>query len=86
MAIIKQGGGNPHKGQVMTSMGLRAPRPPLCMACGQRKEDQLYTINVYGQEVCADCAGPKHAAALRGACDPDNCACGKRKDGESDPA
>jgi hypothetical protein len=64
MAVIKQGGSNPHEGQVMTTMGYRAPRPPICRVCGERREG-LYTINGYGQEVCPVCAGEKNADALR---------------------
>ena len=58
MAVIKQGGRNPYSGQVMTTMGYRAPRPPLCMVCGERKANQIYTINGNGQQVCADCGSP----------------------------
>jgi hypothetical protein len=58
MAVIKQGGSNPYAGQVMTTMGYKANRPPLCMACGKRREGQLYTVNANGQVVCADCANP----------------------------
>lgn len=56
MAVIRQGGNNPHSGKVNTTMGLYEPRPPLCEKCHERK-DQLYTKNVNGQTVCADCAG-----------------------------
>lgn len=56
MAVIRQGGNNPHSGQVNTTMGLYAPRSPLCEKCHERKA-QLYTKNVNGQTVCADCAG-----------------------------
>jgi len=75
MSVIRQGGSNPYQGKVMTSMGMREARPPLCMKCGERK-DGIYTINGNGQQVCPDCAGPKHREALTGVCDPENCACG----------
>ena len=83
MAIIKQGGGDPYKGKVMTTMGYREPRPPLCLVCGERK-DGLYTVNGYGQQVCPDCAGEKHRVVLTG-CDGENCACGESCD-EPEPA
>lgn len=85
MAVIKQGGSNPYKGKVMTTMGYREARAPLCMACGERK-DGIYTRNGYGQEVCPDCASPNDREVLVGKCDPENCACGEKADGESDPA
>ena len=85
MAIIKQGGSDPYKGKVMTTMGYRAPRPPLCLVCGERKEGQLYTINANGQQVCADCASPKDRVVLTG-CDPENCACGEPCDDSPDAA
>lgn len=77
MAIKKVGGGNPYAGQVMTTQGYRAPRPPLCLVCGQRKEGQIYTINGNGQQVCADCAGEKHAQVLKACANGagDDCAC-----------
>lgn len=74
MAIKRVGGSDPYKGQVMTTMGYREARPPLCMACGQRK-DGIYTINGNGQVVCPDCAGEKHRIVLTG-CDDSSCACG----------
>lgn len=64
MAIKKTGGSNPNAGQVTTTMGMRASRPPLCLRCGLRKEGQLYTINANGQQVCADCAGGSNLAIL----------------------
>lgn len=67
MAIRKEGGSNPYAGQVMTTMGYRAPRPPLCMKCGQRK-DGIYTINGNGQQVCPDCASPSDREVLTGVC------------------
>lgn len=70
MAILKQGGSNPYAGKVNTSMGMREPRPPLCMVCGERREGQIYTVNANGQTSCATCAGPKHAKTLLGVCDP----------------
>lgn len=86
MAIVKQGGSNPYHGKVMTTMGYRDPRAPLCMQCGEYKNGQLYTVNGYGQAICADCAGPKNAPVLKGHCDPDDCACGRvTGDGESEP-
>ena len=86
MAIVKQGGSNPYAGKVMTSMGYRESRPPLCMSCGERKEG-LYTVNANGQQVCADCAGSRDKAVLRGCCDPGSCACGKvEADGGDEPA
>ena len=86
MAIVKQGGTNPNSGSVMTSMGYRQYRPPLCQKCGERKPDQLYTINANGQQVCADCAGRVGEGVLRQTCDPETCACGKAEVDESDPA
>lgn len=85
MAIRKEGGSNPYRGKVMTTMGYREPRPPLCMVCGERRPDQLYTINDNGQVSCADCAGPSHAAVLKGVCDPETCACGNCGTDEPDP-
>lgn len=82
MAIVKQGGAQSIPGQVMTTMGYRARRAPLCMKCGLRKEDGLMTINANGQEVCVDCASPKDRVVLTG-CDPENCACGS-DEAESD--
>lgn len=67
--------GFPNTGRVMTTMGYKEARPPLCMKCGERREGQLYTINANGQEVCADCASPKNAGLLKGtSCGPD-CTC-----------
>lgn len=63
MAVIKQGGENPYKHQVNTTMGMRARRPMLCMKCGLRK-DGLFTINANGQPVCPDCASPHDRAIL----------------------
>lgn len=48
---------------VTTTMGLRDHRPPRCMKCGERK-DGLFTVNPNGQEVCPDCAAPKHREVL----------------------
>lgn len=84
MAIVKQGGSNPYAGKVMTSMGYRDPRPPMCMQCGQRK-DGLYTVNANGKEVCPDCASPRDRELLKGTCDPENCACGKVEAEGADP-
>lgn len=64
MAIIRQGGSNPYDGKVMTTMGYRQRRPPRCMNCNGFKEGQLYTVDVNGRTVCADCASPKDAAIL----------------------
>lgn len=72
-------------GNVMTTMGLRASRPPLCMKCGERK-DGLYTFDANGQQVCPDCASVRDRELLKGTCDPDNCACGKATVDERDPA
>lgn len=85
MAVIKQGGSNPYQGKVMTTMGYREPRPPLCMKCGGRKPG-LYTVDGNGQQVCPDCASPADREILVGKCDPDKCACGEKTDGEPDPA
>ena len=54
MALIRQGGASPEG--VLTTQGLKANRSPLCHKCHQRKPG-LYSINVNGQPVCADCAG-----------------------------
>lgn len=86
MAIKRQGGQDPNRGQVMTTMGYRAPRPPLCMRCGQRREGQLYTVNANGQEVCADCASPSSRDLLKGTCDPETCPCGGEQREGDDPA
>lgn len=72
MAIIKLGGSDPYKGQVLTSMGYREQRPMLCYVCGERKPGS-FTVNGNGQPTCSDCS-PKDAAALKGVCDAD-CAC-----------
>lgn len=88
MAIIKQGGSNPHAGLVTTTMGLRGHRPPRCLVCGERREGQLYTVNANGQEVCADCASPKNRVVLAptcGECGDEGCAC-TDKDDVSDAA
>ena len=79
MAIIKIGGSKPNAGKVLTTMGYREPRPPLCMKCGQRKPGGLYTVNGNGQTVCPDCAGEKHRVVLTG-CEDVECACGKACD------
>lgn len=63
MAIIKQGGLNPNAGSVTTSMGLRAPRPPLCWKCRERREGELYGIDPNGQPICATCSGSKLGSA-----------------------
>ena len=86
MAIRKEGGSNPYAGKVMTTFGYRESRPPLCMKCGQRRPDQIYTINGNGQVTCADCASPQDQAILKGCCDPGNCACGLVEPDEPDPA
>jgi len=65
MALVKQGGGNPYVGQVMTTAGYKSSRPPLCMVCGERRPGQLYTKNGYGQDVCADCASPHDREILK---------------------
>lgn len=89
MAIIKQGGArsenSPLRGQVLTTMGLRGHRPPLCMACGQRKPNQIYTQNANGQVVCADCASPRDRELLT-YCDSESCGCGKHPVDGPDPA
>lgn len=82
MAIVKQTGPNPNAGKVNTTMGLRAPRAPLCTQCRERKDGQLYTVNPNGQLICADCAGAKGEGVLKGTCDPENCACGRTDDTE----
>lgn len=56
MPLIKQGGSDPYSGQDFTTTGYKAHRPPVCMKCGERKKG-LYSINVNGQLVCADCMG-----------------------------
>jgi hypothetical protein len=52
-------------GMVMTTMGLRAARPPVCGSCGERREGQLYTVDLNGREICAECARPEDAEILR---------------------
>lgn len=64
MALVKQGGTDPNGPKVTTSMGLREPRAPICWKCHERK-DQLYTISVNGQPICADCAGSYGKGVLR---------------------
>jgi hypothetical protein len=81
MAIVKQGGSDPYKGKVMTTMGYRDSRPMLCYVCGERK-DGNFTVNANGQATCPDCAGEKHRLVLTG-CDPESCACGKCDDGDA---
>lgn len=83
MAIVRQGG-YPTGQSVMTTMGLRSPRPPVCTNCRERKSGQLYTVDPNGQVVCADCSGSAGEGVLRGSCDPENCACGAKND-EADP-
>lgn len=78
MSLVKQGG------QVMTTRGLREPRPPLCENCGERKNSILIK-NANGKFVCADCAGKIADGVLRQECDdPDNCACGEVKQTEDE--
>ena len=74
MAIIKQGGGNPYAGKVMTTLGYREPRPMLCFVCKERK-DGVFTVDGNNNPMCSDCAGPKHAPALTGVCCEGDCAC-----------
>lgn len=83
MAVIKQGGGDPYKrkGQVMTTMGYREPRAPMCQGCGERKDDILVQDG-NGRFLCSDCASPSDVRVMRGTCDPDSCACGQVEDGE----
>ena len=86
MALVKQGGGNPNAGKVVTTMGLREPRPPVCEKCKERK-NQLYTRNANGQIVCADCAGSFGKGVLVATgCEDEDCACGKVCDDERDPS
>lgn len=84
MALVKHGGHGASTANVMTTMGLRAPRPPVCTSCRERKVGQLYTTNANGQVVCGDCSGSVGRDVLRGVCDPENCACGDQND-ETDP-
>ena len=74
MAIIKIGGVNgpnaPHKGEGMTTMGYRAPRPPLCEVCGGHNEG-IYTINGNGQQIGPECQSPRDREALQGVCEPE---------------
>lgn len=64
MAIIRQGGGNPHSGKVMTTMGLKDMDKRLCYQCGEKKPDDLFTVNANGQVVCPQCAGTKGEGVL----------------------
>jgi len=57
MPIVTVGMEDP-EGRGVTSTNLRAARPPLCKVCGKRREDELYTVNVYGQVCCATGHGP----------------------------
>lgn len=76
MAVIRQGG-NPMSGKVMTSMGLKDIRPPICNKCRERKEGQIYSRDANGNFNCEDCAGNKQKEMLKGSCDPEKCACGR---------
>jgi hypothetical protein len=64
MAIITRGGERREDGQVMTTMGLRDRRAPLCEGCGGR-HDGLYTKDSNGKWVGAECAKAADAAVLR---------------------
>jgi len=86
MPIRKEGGSNPYVGKVMTTLGYRESRPPLCMQCGERRSDQIYTISGNGQVICADCASPQDRAILKGCCEDGVCACGLVEPDEPDPA
>ena len=78
MVIIRQQGIPAREaGQVMTSRGLQAVRPPECNTCRERKAGQIYSRNPNGDFVCEDCASPKDQALLKGTCDPDVCPCGR---------
>ena len=84
MAVIRQGSKSPYAGKVMTTRGPRDPDKRLCMQCGEMKPDGLFTINGYGQAVCPDCAGPKHARVLdafahKTDCDDGVCTCVDRE-------
>ena len=64
MAISRQGGGDPLGGKLMTTMGPRDPDKRLCYQCGQKKSDDLFTVNANGQAVCPECAGTKGKGVL----------------------
>lgn len=84
MPITKQTDGSAN---VMTTMGYRQNRPPVCTVCRERKVGQLYTTNPNGQVVCADCSGSMGSGVLRQeCCDPNTCACGKTELDERDPS
>lgn len=84
MSVVHNGGTG--ESRVMTTRGLRKPRPPECTVCRLRKEGQLYTVNPNGQLVCADCSGTYGEGVLRQeCCDGDSCPCGVKRD-EPDPA
>lgn len=55
MPLVRQGG-DPNAGKVMTTMGPREPRPPVCPICRERRPG-MYTVGVNGQVICSICAG-----------------------------
>lgn len=77
--VVKVGGSNPYAGQVMTTMGYRAPGPPLCQVCGGHVEG-IYTINGNGQQVGPCCQSPRDLAALRGPSEPEEVSDGGEAD------
>jgi hypothetical protein len=54
MAVIKQGGFNPHAGKMTTTTGIKE-YSRRCMQCGLPKEDDIFVQNANGKMVCGDC-------------------------------
>ena len=77
MAIIRQGGSGPATPKVMTSMGLKDQRPPVCNDCRERKYGQIYMRDAMGNFLCEDCTGTVNREMLKGSCDEEKCACGR---------
>lgn len=91
MAVLKQGGGNPYAGKVMTTNGPKDPDKRQCQACGLAKTDELFTIDANGKAVCPACAGSNARRALLGVahrtdCEDGLCGCIDREpeDGKLD--
>lgn len=52
--------------KVMTTMGLREKRPPVCDSCRERKQEQIYSRDPNGAFVCEDCANSRQRKMLDG--------------------
>lgn len=66
-----------HQSMRRTTMGLREGGAPVCNACRERKDGQIYSRTANGQFVCEDCASPSQREVLKGSCDPTKCPCGR---------